>query len=457
MMHPENGTILIVDDDKDILLTAKMVLKGRFKHIITENDPHKISRILEQETCHVVLLDMNFTAGFTSGKEGLRWLKKIRKMSPRTEVVLMTAYGEVSLAVQAMKSGAADFVVKPWENEQLEETVAAAIRASIEAPEIELPPVLTASDSKSVAAHDPYEMIGKSSVMQKVLTTIEKVAKTDANVLILGENGTGKELVARALHRQSARAGKAFIHVDLGAVPESLFESELFGHVKGAFTDAREDRAGRFEAANGGTLFLDEIGNLSLPLQAKLLSALQSRMVTRVGSNRPISIDLRLVCATNMPLYEMVRDKEFRQDLIYRINTVEVMLPPLRERAGDISLLVRHFLQIYHNKYQREEIRLEEDILQRMQTYGWPGNIRELQHAVERAVIMGEPESLVPQLMSQGNTPLTVSAPDYNLEEVEKAAIKNAISKHEGNISKAAKELGLGRTTLYRKMNKYGL
>ena len=454
MTKPEHARILIVDDDADILLTAKMVLKGRFRQITTENDPHRISRILEQEYYHVVLLDMNFTAGFTSGKEGLRWLKKIKKMSPATEVVLMTAYGEIGLAVQAMKSGAADFVIKPWENDQLEETVFAAWQASLEGPEPEMFPAAPAAASP--AAGDPYEMIGNSPVMQKVLATIEKVARTDANVLILGENGTGKELVARALHRQSARVAGPFVHVDLGAVPESLFEAELFGHVKGAFTDARDDRAGRFEAASGGTLFLDEIGNLSLPLQAKLLSALQSRTITRVGSNRPVPIDMRLICATNMPLYEMVREKEFRQDLIYRINTVEVMLPPLRERGADIPLLVRHFLEIYHRKYQRSPIAPDEEMLRRMQAYDWPGNIRELQHAVERAVIMGDPDSLVPESLAQGTGISSAGAPDLNLEEVEKAAIKHAISRHQGNISKAAKELGLGRTTLYRKMTKYG-
>lgn len=458
MTKHADARILIVDDDADILLTVKLVLKGRFQHITTENDPHRISSILEQDHYHVVLLDMNFTAGFTSGKEGLRWLKKIKKMSPATEVVLMTAYGEIGLAVQAMKYGAADFVVKPWENEQLEETIVAAWRASTEPPEPVTPAVSAKGGMAPVAsARDPYEMIGTSPAMQKVFSMIGKVARTDANILILGENGTGKELVARALHRQSVRADQPFVHVDLGAVPESLFEAELFGHVKGAFTDAREDRAGRFEAAIGGTLFLDEIGNLSLPLQAKLLSALQSRMVTRVGSNRPVSIDIRLICATNMPLYEMVKDKEFRQDLIYRINTVEVMLPPLRERQSDIPLLVQHFLAIYHEKYQGETIVADEAVLQRMQAYGWPGNIRELQHAVERAVIMGDSDSLVPMSLSHGVAEPLVESPDLNLEEVEKAAIKNAINKHQGNISKAAKELGLGRTTLYRKMTKYGL
>jgi transcriptional regulator with PAS, ATPase and Fis domain len=291
-----------------------------------------------------------------------------------------------------------------------------------------------------------------------VFHTLEKVAATEANVLVLGENGTGKEVFARALHQQSKRAQGPFVHVDLGAISESLFESELFGHKKGAFTDAREDRAGRFEAAQGGTLFLDEIGNLSPPLQAKLLTALQSRVVTRVGSNQPLQIDVRLVCATNMPLYEMVGSQRFRQDLLYRINTVEITLPPLRERQEDIPLLLRHFMAVYGEKYQRELPPIGPKLLQQLQRYGWPGNIRELQHAVERAVIMEDLENMIPEVPDSFPAAETAdSPPDYNLEEVEKTAIRNAIHKHQGNISQAAKELGLGRTTLYRKMNKYGL
>ncbi|MCL4138660.1 UNVERIFIED_CONTAM: hypothetical protein GTU68_024450, partial [Idotea baltica] len=290
--------------------------------------------------------------------------------------------------------------------------------------------------------------------MQQVFHTISKVANTQANILLLGENGTGKELIARDIHKKSHLANKPFIHVDLGAISESLFESELFGHVKGSFTDAREDRVGRFEAAHGGTLFLDEIGNLSLPMQAKLLTALQSRTITKVGSNKPISIDIRLICATNMLLYEMVSEKEFRQDLIYRINTVEITLPSLRDRKPDIPLLVHHFLQIYNEKYQRETPDVPNDIIQQLQEYSWPGNVRELQHAIERSVIMEDWESLIPHPIANISSQETPSSKDYNLEEVEKTAIKNAISKHSGNISKAAKELGLGRTTLYRKMNK---
>ena len=452
------GNILIVDDDEDILLTAKIVLKQKFSDIDTESNPHQISQRLKQQNYKLVLLDMNFTTGFTSGKEGLRWLKKIRKESPSTHVLLMTAYGDISLAVKAMKEGATDFVVKPWDNEALLASVLAALQSD--------PPNLKskedsgdkAEDSPSRKSDTKTHIIGNSAPMQTVFHTISKVAQTDANVLVLGENGTGKELAARSIHEESNRKDHPFIHVDLGAISDTLFESELFGHVKGAFTDAREDRAGRFEAANGGTLFLDEIGNLSLPLQAKLLSALQSRTISRVGSNKVIPIDIRLVCATNMPLHEMVREKQFRQDLLYRINTVEITLPPLRERGDDIALLANHFLQIYAEKYRREAFDIPEAYMRQLLSFAWPGNIRELQHAIERAVIMEDVYSIVPEqsiaaTIAEGSSEKV----DYNLEEVEKAAIKNAISKHNGNISKAAKELGLGRTTLYRKMNKYDL
>lgn len=449
------GKILIVDDDADILLTARIVLKQKFATIHTANDPHKITQLLENEDYDLVLLDMNFTAGFTSGKEGLRWLKKIRKTENPPQVVLMTAYGEIDLAVRAMKEGAADFVVKPWDNEQLQNTIISAYEKQFE-PAI---PQEKKSAQKNESSISAPTIIGNSLAMQNVFHTISKVAQTDANVLVLGENGTGKELAARALHRQSSRRDKPFVHVDLGAIAETLFESELFGHVKGAFTDAREDRAGRFEMASGGTLFLDEIGNLSMPLQAKLLSALQSRQITRVGSNRIIPIDIRLICATNMPLYEMVQEKKFRQDLIYRINTVEITLPPLRERLEDITLLAKHYLHIYSKKYQREPLDISAATYQSLQTYHWPGNIRELQHALERAVIMGDTDNLIPDssLNIGGGPTANIETKAYNLEEVEKAAIIKAINKHHGNISKAAKELGLGRTTLYRKMHKYGL
>ncbi|MEM7369339.1 MAG: sigma-54 dependent transcriptional regulator [Bacteroidota bacterium] len=444
------GKILIVDDDVDILLTARMVLKHKVRSIQTENDPHQIVTLLKEGSFDLVLLDMNFTTGYTSGKEGLRWLKKIKKIVPDIQVIMMTAYGDINLAVKAMKEGATDFVVKPWENENLQQVVFAALSKPDSPPE---------SPLQQLSYTDPQtntNIIGESEAMKKVYEIISKVAVTDANVLIIGENGTGKELAARAIHEQSSRSEQTFVHVDLGAISESLFESELFGHVKGAFTDAHDTRTGRFEAANGGTLFLDEIGNLSLPLQAKLLTALQNRSINKVGSNEPIAINIRLICATNMPLYQMVSDQTFRQDLIYRINTVELAIPPLRSRQSDIPLLVSHFLKVYSKKYDRPELNLSPEWMNRLQQYSWPGNIRELQHAIERAVIMEDQESIIPT-----ESPIQIPAEhvqeDVNLEEVEKAAIVKAISKHQGNISKAAKELGLGRTTLYRKMNKYGL
>lgn len=456
MAKKVQANILVVDDDVDILTTARIVLKSKFSSIQTESSPHQISQLLDQDTFDLVLLDMNFTAGFTSGKEGLRWLKKIKKAAPQTHVVLMTAYGDVSLAVKAMKDGATDFVVKPWDNEALLASVLSAIQSP--APTLNAGKSNGKSDAVSSAAGDQPLMLGESPSMVKVFHNISKVASTDANVLVLGENGTGKELVARELHQQSNRADQAFVHVDMGAISDTLFESELFGHVKGAFTDAREDRIGRFEAAHGGTLFLDEIGNLSLPLQAKLLTALQSRTITRVGSNQSKTVDVRLICATNMPLHEMVHEKTFRQDLLYRINTVELKLPPLRDREGDIELITTHFLKIYTEKYNREGFSIPANVIRRLNQYTWPGNIRELQHSIERAVIMEDTDGIVPEGAEQVNLFQETEAGDeLNLEEVEKKAIMHAINKHHGNISQAAKELGLGRTTLYRKMNKYGL
>lgn len=451
MAKKRSEKILIVDDDKDILLTARIVLKQEFANIATENNPHQIEQRLTEDQFDLVLLDMNFTTGFTSGKEGLRWLKKIRKASPSTKVVLMTAYGDINLAVKAMKEDASDFVVKPWDNEALLATLISVLQEA--GPRKKVSAANPAA--QAIQANQPTA-VGASAPIMKVFDTIKKVGATDANILILGENGTGKELAARAVHRSSSRANQPFIHVDLGAISESLFESELFGHVKGAFTDAREDREGRFEAANGGTLFLDEIGNLSLPLQAKLLSALQSRMIQRVGSNKPISIDIRLVSATNMPIHSMISEQTFRQDLLYRINTVELTLPSLRERQDDIPLLVDHFMAIYSDRYNREPLKISASLADQMRRYHWPGNIRELQHAIERAIIMEDLDCLLPASSLNEPAPFT-QLEDYNLEEVEREAIKKAIEKHNGNISHAARELGLGRTTLYRKMNKYGL
>ncbi|MEM6631036.1 MAG: sigma-54 dependent transcriptional regulator [Bacteroidota bacterium] len=453
MAETKSKSLLVVDDDEDILLTAKILLKPYFQKVYTENKPHEILKLIEGKVFDAVLLDMNFTVGFTSGKEGLRWLKKIRKEAPTIPVVLMTAYGDVRLAVRAMKEGATDFVLKPWDNEALIQALTGVFSGRKENVTLKTPvSVKTPNSSLS------NTIIGESTKMMEVFSLIEKVGPTDANVLILGENGTGKELIAKALHAQSRRSTAPFIQVDLGAISETLFESELFGHVKGAFTDAREDRAGRFEVAHTGTLFLDEVGNLPFHLQAKLLTALQSRQVTRVGSYKTKEVDIRLLCATNMPLYEMVHQSEFRQDLLYRINTVEVTLPPLRERGEDIPLLVDHFLSRYTQKYQAMPLKVSKSHFERMRSYDWPGNIRELQHVVERAVIMGDPEILIPASRSKPVSASPVQQNEsVNLEEVEKEAIKRAIEKFQGNISKAAKELGLGRTTLYRKIEKYGL
>ena len=456
-MSQEQSKLLIIDDDQDVLLSAKMVLKRHVDIVRTSNDPSNIDEYLSRDKYDAILLDMNFTVGAIGGKEGFHWLSRVKEISPETQVILMTAYGDIDIAVRAMKEGATDFVVKPWDNERLRATVASAIRLGRSEKEIKNLKRKTSALTKDM--DQPFsDMIGQSETMQEVFSTIRKVAKTDVNVLILGENGTGKEVVARALHRSSLRNDQIFVNVDLGAITESLFESELFGHAKGAFTDAKEARAGRFELAHQGTLFLDEIGNLSMPMQAKLLTALQNRMINRVGESKPRKVDIRLVCATNMPLYDMVESAEFRQDLLYRINTVEIVLPPLRERQDDIPVLADHFLKMYSKKYQKNQVGLSKDGLRKLQRYSWPGNIRELQHVLERAVIMSDgPELAGDDFVLQGREVKVVEDESLNLEDVEKKAIISAIKKHDSNMSAVAKELGLGRTTLYRKMAKYGI
>jgi DNA-binding NtrC family response regulator len=456
-MNTKPGKILVIDDDKDILLTTRVVLKKQFGMIKTEADPEMIMQQLENEFFDIILLDMNFSAGATSGKEGMKWLREIRKKDESAHVIMMTAYGDIDLAVKAMKEGASDFIIKPWDNQKLMATVINAYRLSQSKREIiEL-------RRKQELLHQDMdlefsEIIGSSDRMKDVFMTISKVAQTDANVLILGENGTGKELIARALHRESERAKEIFVSVDLGAIPETLFESELFGHVKGAFTDAKEDRSGRFEVASGGTLFLDEIGNLSLPLQSKLLSVVQNRLINRVGSSKETPINIRLICATNMPLYRMVQEKTFREDLLYRINTVEIKVPPLRERRSDIPLLTDHFTRLYARKYNKTGISLQQDVYQKLETYSWPGNIRELQHVVERAIILNDKDILKPAdfLIMHENSRST-DLIGYRMEDVEKQTIQQALEKYRYNISKAADELGMARTTLYRKMTKYGI
>lgn len=458
-MNKKTGRILVVDDDTDVLQAAKLFLKQHVANVDTEKNPESIPNLLKNYNYDLVLLDMNFTEDVSSGKEGFHWLKTILEIDPSIAVVLITAYGDVEKAVKAVKMGATDFVLKPWQNEKLLATVNSAINLTESRRQVDTLRTQQKQISADIDRHY-QDIIGKSAAMNRVFQTIEKVAKTDANILITGENGTGKELVARALHRRSNRSEDVFISVDLGALPENLFETELFGHTKGAFTDAKEARAGRFEVASGGTLFLDEIGNLPLQLQPKLLSAIETRKVTRIGANKPIEVDIRLICATNEPIQEMVQNNEFRQDLLYRINTIEIHLPALRERTVDIPLLAEHFLNQYSRKYEKGIRKISEPALKKLQAYAWPGNVRELQHAVERAVIMTDHEVLQPEdflLTSLHGEESTMVFHDYNLEEVEKTVIRKALDKHDGNISKSAEELGLTRASLYRRMEKYGL
>jgi two-component system response regulator HydG len=454
------GNILIVDDNEDLLFAAKMLLKKHAKEVTIEKDPRKIPFLINNYNYDVILLDMNFTEDTTSGKEGFHWLRQIKEIEPKAVVILITAFGDVEMAVQALKEGATDFILKPWQNEKLLATLSAAVKLKESYNEVEK----LSKKQKQLQSElkKPFnDIIGNSASMRNVFSIIDKVAKTDANVLILGENGTGKELIARAIHDRSQRRDEIFVTVDMGAITESLFESELFGHKKGSFTDAKEDRAGRFEVADNGTLFLDEIGNLNMPLQSKLLTVLQRREVTRIGTNKSIPIDIRLICATNMPLHEMIMENAFRQDLLYRINTVEIFLPPLRERLDDIPVLADHFLKSYANKYRKHFKGFKSNALQLLQHYSWPGNIRELQHAIERAIIMSEGDELDSRdffFLSAKPSPEKITTSNtYNLDEVEKNMIQKAIDKNGGNISKAAKDLGLTRASLYRRLEKYGL
>jgi len=458
-MAKNRGNILVVDDNEDLLLAARLFLKQHFLLVHTERDPEKIPLLLQNESYDVILLDMNFTMDATSGVEGFLWLEKILQSDPSAVVIMITAYGDVEIAVKAIKAGATDFVLKPWQNEKLLATISSAL--NLRYSKLEVDRLRSRQKQLSNDIDQKYhDMIGVSPAIRSVFATIEKVAATEANILILGENGTGKELVARALHRQSPRFDEVFINVDMGAIAETLFESELFGHVKGAFTDARENRPGRFELASGGSLFLDEIGNLSLAMQAKLLSVLETRKVTRLGSNASNEIDIRLICATNMPLYDMVARNEFRQDLLYRINTVEIHLPPLRERHEDIALLADHFLRIFSKKYKKPVAGVSAPAMKKLERYSWPGNIRELIHTLERAIILTESRVLQP---ADFLFPVTEADDEglifdhYNLEDVEKLVIRKALKKHEGNVSHAARDLGLTRTSLYRRMEKYGL
>jgi DNA-binding NtrC family response regulator len=463
------GSILIIDDDDDILTAGKLLLKRHYGHIEITNRPQSIPARMAARDFDVILLDMNFGPGESSGAQGFEWLACILALDPDAVVVLITAHAGVNVAVKAMKLGATDFVMKPWENERLLATISTATKLKQSRDIARSLQQSNAALSATVTGHT-QAMLGNSSALQQVNSLVARAAPTAANVLILGENGTGKELVARAIHQQSDRHDKVFIAIDLGALTESLFESELFGHKKGAFTDAREDRIGRMEAANGGTVFLDEIGNLPLYLQAKLLTVLESRQITPVGSNRIVDIDIRVIAATNRPKSELHDEEQFRQDLLFRLNTVEIQLPPLRQRQDDIEVIARHYAQIYSKKYGRAAKDFSPSTITALKHYAWPGNIRALKHALERAVILSttdqfeladfQLEAIAVKPPSQDtfltNTETTL-APELNLERLEKQTISQALRLHGYNISHAARDLGLTRAALYRRMEKHGL
>ena len=451
-MQLKNACILIIDDDTDVLTAVRLLLKTEVKEVITEKNPENIRWLLSKQSFDIILLDMNFTSSINTGNEGIFWLNKIKEFGSDASVIMITAYGDIDLAVRSLKEGAADFVIKPWHNEKLINTIKEILKKKGKAASA------GASHGDSVIGK---ELLGQSEVMNDIFVKIEKIAPTDANILILGENGTGKELIAKAIHQHSLRADKPFVKVDVGALTETLFESELFGHKKGAFTGAGDDRAGRFEAAAGGTLFLDEIGNISLQQQAKLLSVLQNRQVTRLGSNQAINIDIRLICATNLHIAELANENRFRKDLIYRINTVEIVVPPLRKREDDIVMLAKHFAKLYASKYLKPDPVFDAKALDKLRQYLFPGNVRELQYTMERAVIMADGDELTAAdlIFSPIESSVLQEAEpaDLNLNTVEKNTILRVIEKHNGNISRAAKELGLTRTALYRRLSKYDI
>lgn len=452
----KNASILIVDDDQDLLTAGRILLKPKVKQVLVERNPENLLHVLTKNAVDIVLLDMNFKSAINTGNEGLFWLNKIKSSYPHIKVIMITAYGAVDLAVRSLKQGASDFIVKPWQNEQLMQTLAALDVETKAGGKTQSPP----------PARQEHTIIGRSSIMEDLQYKMDKVAPTEANILILGENGTGKDLIAQALHARSLRSKRVYVKVDVGALTETLFESELFGYKKGAFTDAREDRQGRFEAAHGGTLFLDEIGNISLQQQAKLLSVLQNRQVIPLGSYQGIPVDIRLLSATNVPLKNLADESRFRKDLIYRINTVEIQVPPLRERGEDILLLAGHFLKFYNQKYHKYIEGFEREALQKLRAYHYPGNVRELQYSVERAVIMAEQQSirdtdiLFSPIERENRQDALQEGSVYanqSLEEMERRAIQSAIERFNGNISKAARELGLTRAALYRRMEKYNI
>ncbi|MEM1339984.1 MAG: sigma-54 dependent transcriptional regulator [Bacteroidota bacterium] len=445
----KNTRILIVDDDVDVLTALRLLLKAKVKEVITEANPNNLNAILTKRKVDVVILDMNFNSVVNTGNEGVFWLNKIKRIDANIAVILITAYGDIELAIKSLKTGAADFLVKPWKNDKLIQSISEVIKSK-----------RSSGTGKSVPQHNTPTLLGRSKIMQHTFLKIKKIAPTEANVLILGENGTGKDLIARAIHDNSLRKNEKYIKVDLGSLNPSLFEGELFGHKKGAYTDAKEDRKGRFEIANKGTLFLDEIGNISLQQQASLLNVIQNRCVTPLGSNMPIPINIRLICATNLSLEQLADENRFRKDLIYRINTIEVIVPPLRDRRKDILLLANHFLSQYSEKYFKSGLSMNEGFIKKLNTYHFPGNVRELQYIIERAVIMSETGTL-----NENDFVFSPIEADSNqktlhnqtLDFIEKSTIKNVLEKNYGNISKSAKELGITRSALYRRLQKYGL
>lgn len=456
-MAKTNANILVVDDDEDILQSMRLFLSLHFDKITVEKNPVMIPNLIQKSNFDVIILDMNFTAGLSSGNEGIFWMNKILEHEPAVIVILMTAYGDIDLAVRTIREGATDFIQKPWNEEKLLATVHTAVK--LRKSKLEIRNLRNKQRHLSENIDREFRLItGKSLAMRQVMSTINKVAVTDANVLLSGENGTGKEIMAREIHKRSLRSDEVFINVDVGALPETLFESEMFGYIKGAFTDAHQDKPGRFEIASGGTLFLDEIGNLSLPLQSKLLSALQNRNVLRIGSAQLIPIDIRLISATNRNLDRLIRAEKFREDLLYRINTIQIEIPPLRERKEDIPALADHFLELYCSKYGKTDLSFSRTAIREMESYPWPGNIRELRHNVEKAVILSETDTIEPAMIFQKFSEDKTSVPaSLNLDDHEKTLIRKAVELNRGNLSRSARELGISRKTLYNKMKKYNL
>jgi len=453
-MQTPKGNILVVDDNKSILSALEILLTPVFGEITSISNPNQIPSELRKRDYNIIILDMNFSAGVNTGNEGIFWLGKIRETNPDISVVMITAYGDIDTAVKALKAGAADFILKPWDNEKLISTLKLALQLSLSKKEVK---VLKEREDelKKVINREQRPIIGSSPQLINVMNLVRKVSKTDANVLITGENGTGKELIAQEIHRLSPRFKEVLVTVDIGSLTETLFESELFGHMKGSFTDAHENRQGKFETAHKGTLFLDEIGNLSFHLQAKLLSAIENHQITRIGSNQPIAIDIRLICATNRNLEKMVSEGLFREDLLYRINTIQIELPPLRERGNDKIILAEFFLRKYTFKYNKPEIKLNREATEKLLGYSWPGNIRELQHTVEKAVILSDSPVVKPEdlyLKQESSLPDTNSF--ITLDEMEQKMIRQAIKANNGNYTAAAEQLGITRQTLYNRLKK---